>query len=84
MRVVTEGEFRDSAAELLRSDDVILVMREGRPAGVFLSWRAAEPVDDVRRAVFLRLTEQIAAQREARGVTEQELLGDFATERARR
>jgi hypothetical protein len=38
----------------------------------------------VRREVFLRLTEQIAAQRETRGVTEEEVLSDFAAERGRR
>jgi hypothetical protein len=38
----------------------------------------------VRREVFLRLTEQIAAQREVRGVSEEEVLSDFAAERRRR
>jgi hypothetical protein len=84
MRVVTVRDFRDRASEMFRSDDVILVTREGRPAGFFLPWQAPELPDDVRREVFLRLTEQIAAQREARGVSEEEVLRDFAAERRRR
>ena len=84
MRVVTVRDFRDRASEMFRSDDVILVTREGRPAGFFLPWDAPELPKDVRREVFLRLTEQIAAQREARGVTEEEVRSDFAAARRRR
>ena len=84
IRVVTVRDFRDRASEMFRSDDIILVTREGRPAGFFLPWQAPDLPDDVRRAVFLRLTEEIAAQREARGVSEEDVLGDFAAERGRR
>ena len=47
--------------------------------------RASEMLrsDDVRREVFLRLTEQVAAQRGAQGVTEESVLGEFAAERTR-
>jgi hypothetical protein len=41
-------------------------------------WRTA------RREVFLRLSEQIAEQRVAHGVTEEDVLSDFAAERRRR
>ena len=84
MRVVTVRDFRDRASEMFRSDDVILVTRDGRPAGFFLPWETPDLPEDVRREVFLRLTEQVAAQREARGVSEEEVLGDFAAERRRR
>lgn len=84
MRVVTVRDFRDRASEMFRSDDIILVTRAGRPAGFFLPWAAPELPEDVRREVFLRLTEQIAAQREARRVTEEEVLSDFAASRRRR
>jgi len=62
---------------MFRSDDVILVTREGRPAGFFLPWDAPELPPDVRREVFLRLTEQVAAQREARGASEEEVLSQI-------
>jgi len=84
MRVVTVRDFRDRASEMFRSDDVILVTREGRPAGFFFPWQAPELPEDVRREIFLRLTEQIALQRQARGVSEEEVLSDFAAERRRR
>jgi hypothetical protein len=84
MKVVTVRAFRDRASEMFRSDDVILVTRDGKPAGFFLPWDAPELPDDLRREVFLRLTAEIAAQREARGVTEEEVLSDFAAARRRR
>jgi len=84
MKVVTVRDFRDRASEMFRSDDVILVTRDGRPAGFFLPWEAPELPEEVRREIFLRLTDEIAAQREARGVAEEEVLRDFATLRRRR
>ena len=64
MNVVSVRDFRDRASEMVRSDDVILVMREGRPAGFYLPWDAPDLPKDLRREVLLRLTEQIADQRQ--------------------
>jgi hypothetical protein len=81
MRVVTVRDFRDHATEMFRSEDVILVTREGSPAGFFLPWNTPELPVEVRREVFLRLSEQVGAQLEAQGVTESEALDDFAAGR---
>ena len=69
---------------MFRSDDVILVTRDGAPAGFYLPWDTPEVPVEVRREVFLRLSEQIGAQLEAGGVSEQEVLDDFAAGRRRR
>lgn len=84
MRVVSVRDFRDRASEMFRSDDVILVTRDGAPAGFFLPWDTPELPLEVRREVFLRLSEQIGAELDAKGVSEQEVLGDFAASRRRR
>jgi len=84
MKVVTVRDFRDRASEMFRSDDVILVTREGRPAGFFLPWTESRLSDDVRRELFLRLSDEIAAQRKRRDVSEQDVLDDFAAARGRR
>ncbi len=84
MKVVTVRDFRDHATEMFRSEDVILVTRDGAPAGVFLPWDTPELPVEVRREVFLRLSEQIGAQLEHKGVSESEVLGDFAASRSRR
>ena len=84
MKVVTVRDFRDRASEMFRSDEVILVTRDGSPAGFFLPWDSPELPVEVRREVFLRLAEQIGAQLGARGASEQEVLEDFAAARRRR
>ena len=84
MKVVTVRDFRDHASEMFRSDDVILVTRDGTPAGFYLPWDTPELPVEVRREVFLRLSEQIGAQIGAHGATEQEVLDDFAASRRRR
>jgi len=84
MKVVTVRDFRDRASEMFRSDDVILVTRDGAPAGFYLPWDTPELPVEVRREVFLRLSEQIGAQLKDEGASEQEVLGDFAASRRRR
>jgi hypothetical protein len=84
MRVVTVRDFRDHATEMFRSEDVILVTREGTPAGFFLPWDTPELPVEVRREVFLRLSEQVGAALEGKGISEQEALGDFSASRSRR
>lgn len=84
MKVVTVRDFRDHASEMFRSDDVILVTREGSPAGFFLPWDTPQLPVEVRREVFLRLSEQIGGELAAGGTTEQEVLDDFAADRGRR
>ncbi len=84
MKIVTVRDFRDRASEMFRSDDVILVTRDGQPAGFFLPWDSPDLPIEVRREVFDRLSSQIGAQLEASGVTEQEVLDDFAAARRRR
>jgi hypothetical protein len=84
MKVVTVRDFRDRASEMFHSDDVILVTRDGVPAGFYLPWNTPELPVEVRREVFLRLSEQIGAQLEAQRTSEQEVLDDFAASRRRR
>jgi hypothetical protein len=84
MKVVTVRDFRDHATEMFRSDDVILVTREGAPAGFFLPWDTPELPVEVRREVFQRLSEQVGAQLAASGVSETEVLDDFTASRSHR
>ena len=84
MRVVSVRDFRDHASEMFRSEDVVLVTRDGAPAGFFLPWDTPELPVEVRREVFLRLSEQIGAELGAKNVSGREVLGDFAASRSRR
>jgi hypothetical protein len=55
--------------------------REGTPAGFFLPWDTPELPVEVRREVFLRLSEQIGEQVAAKGVSESEVLDDPCPDR---
>ena len=84
MKIVSVRDFRDRASEMFRSADVILVTRDGAPAGFYLPWDTPELPVEVRREVFLRLSEQIGSQLEGHGASEQEVLDGFAASRRRR
>lgn len=51
MKVVTVRDFRDRASEMFHSDDVILVTRDGAPAGFYLPWNTPALPVEVRREV---------------------------------
>ncbi len=84
MKVVTVRDFFDHATEICRSADVMLVTADDAPVGFFLSWNTPELPVEVRREVFTRLSGQIGAQLDAKGVSESEVLDDFAVARGRR
>ena len=84
MKVVSVRDFRDRASEMFRSEDVILVTRDGAPAGFYLPWDTPELPIEVRREVLLQLSEQIGTALDAQGASEQEVLDDFAASRRRR
>jgi hypothetical protein len=83
VKVVTVRDFRDHATEMFRSEDVILVTREGTPAGFFLPWNTPELPVEVRREVFLRLSEQVGEQLATKGAGESDVPDDLAASRRR-
>jgi hypothetical protein len=84
MRVVTVRDFRDRATEMFRSRDVVLVTRDGKPAGFFIPWDKPDLPVELRRELFIQLGDAIRAEREDTGVSEEEILADFAEWRAAR
>ena len=85
VRVVTVREFRDRASEMLRAEGVVLITRDGKPAGFFLPWDQPELPDEIRRGIYEHLAGMARRELEAKGVTEEEVMSDFqASRRARR
>ena len=80
---IAEAPDRE-AIDRLAPEDVILVTREGTPAGFFLPWDTPELPVEVRREVFLRLSEQVGAQLAGAGASESDVLDDFAATRRSR
>jgi hypothetical protein len=69
---------------MFRSDDVVLVTRDGKPAGFYVPWNQPDLPIELKRELFAQLTDRIGAQLEVAGVTEDEILADFAQWRAAR
>ena len=85
MEFRTVREFRDKATTLLRSTEPIFISRRGKHAGVYMPVADGELPLDLKSQLFGVLAEQIRQEREEKGVSEEEILGDFNEwQRARR
>ena len=85
MKVTTLRDFRDRATAMLRSRDLVLITRDGLPAGFFVPWDQPELPDDLKRAIYLGLSEKARKEMKSKRVTERQVLADFrSARRARR
>ena len=85
MKVATIRDFRDRATAMLRSRDLVLITRDGLPAGFFVPWDQPDLPDDVRRGIYVELAQRARKEMKAKRVTEKQVLADFrAARRARR
>lgn len=78
MRISTVREFRDNASGMLRAKDPILVTRRGKLAGIFFPQPEATLPIELKREMFGILSAEIGRQLRKRGVSEEEVLADFA------
>jgi len=84
MRIVGIKEFRDSATKLLKESAPVLIVRRSKVAGVYVPLDDGDLNLELRRDMQLALAQKIQASLKAKGLTEQDILGDFeATRKAR-
>jgi hypothetical protein len=85
MKVVTLRDFRDRATEMMRSHEVLLVTRDGKPAGFFLPWDRPDLPDDVRKGIYAELSDRARRELAKKNVKEEQVLAEFkAARRSRR
>lgn len=84
MEFVTVRDFKTNATKLIRQNNVVMIFRKGKPAGVFVPWDDIKAEDEVRRAAIKALAAKIAAEMAEKGITEEEVLADFASFRKNR
>ena len=84
MKVATLRDFRDRATTMLRSRDLVLITRDGLPAGFFVPWDQPELPDDVKRGIYVGLSRRVRREMKAKRVTEQQVLADFKAARGTR
>lgn len=78
MEFVTVREFKTNATKLMRQSEAVMVFRNGKPAGVFIPWDDINVEDEVKRAALKSLTSKLSSERAEKGITEKEVLDDFA------
>ena len=84
MRISTVREFRDKATSLLRSRNPILVTRRGKLAGVFFPQPESSLPIELKRELFTKLSDEVSRQLKRRGLSEKDVLEDFAAWRKER
>jgi prevent-host-death family protein len=85
MKTTTIRDFRNRIAELVDSDEPVLVTRHGKNAAVLYPLHDPKKIPiEIRRKLFRDLTDEIGRQLDAKGVTEEEIDRDFAASKKRR
>jgi hypothetical protein len=84
MKISTVQELKDDAAGLLRSKDPVLVTRRGRLAGIFFPHPEITLPLELKKELFAILSEDVSRQIRERGLSEEEILADFASWRKKR
>ncbi len=84
MKTATLDELRTDA-EFRKAAESILVTERGEPIGLFFPLDAPEKLPmEVKRQLFDELAEELTTERERRGISEDEIIRDFAEFRQRR
>ena len=85
MKTASIREFRSQVSELIQGEETVLVTRHGKPAAVLLSLRDPKLLPmELRRQLYLEMSAKIAAELDAKGITEDEILRDFEDAKKRR
>lgn len=85
MKTTSVREFRNRVAELIDSDEPTLVTRHGKNAAVFYPLHDPRKIPiEVRRRLFLDITESIRQQLDAKGVTDEDIVNELQPTKKRR
>ena len=85
MKTTSIREFRNRVAELIDSDEPVLVTRHGRNAAVLYPLGDPKKIPiEVRRRLFKDITESIREQLDAAGVTDEEVSSELRSSKKRR
>lgn len=85
MKTASIRDFRSRITELIDSDEPVLVTRHGKNAAVLFPLRDPKKVPlELRRKLFRELTNDIARQLDAKGVTDEDVERAFTSIKKRR
>lgn len=85
MKTASIRDFRSRIAELIDSNEPVLVTRHGKNAAVLFPLNDPKKIPlDLRRKLFRDLTNDIARQLDAKGVTDEDVERAFTSIKRRR
>ena len=85
MKTTSIRDFRNRVAELVDGDEPVLVTRHGKNAAVLYPLHDPRKIPlELRRKLFRDITDSIAKELDARGVSDEEIERDFAAFKKRR
>jgi hypothetical protein len=86
MKIAGVREFREIVPDAVKGDEVVLVTRRGKLAGILIPATNVKDLSKkLRMEIFEKLSKEIAEHLSGRGVTEEKLIRDFeAWRKARR
>lgn len=77
MKLMTVKQFRDSATKALKSKEPLIIMRRQEVAGIFFPVPLETVPFELKKDLFMILTESIKKKLAAQGIREEEILDDF-------
>ena len=86
MKIAGVREFREIVPDAVRGDQVVLITRRGKLAGILIPATNVKDLSTgLRKDLFEKLSSEIAQHLRRRGMTEEKLMADFdAWRKARR
>jgi len=85
MKTASVREFRSQVSDLIQGKETVLVTRRGKPAAVLLPLTDPGKVPmEIRRELFFDFSQRMARALKTRGLTEDDVLRDFAETKKRR
>lgn len=85
MKTTSIRDFRSRITELIDSDEPVLVTRHGKNAAVLFPLNDPKKIPlELRRKLFRELTNDIAKQLDAKGVTDEDVERAFTSIKKRR
>jgi len=85
MKTASLRDFRSRIAELLDSDEPVLVTRHGKHAAVVYPLHDPKKIPiEIRRKIFLDITTDLKQKLDAKGVTDEDIEREFKAAKKRR
>jgi prevent-host-death family protein len=85
MKTATIREFRSNIAELIAGEESVLVTKHGKPAAVVYPLGNPKEIPvEVRRKLYLAMSEEIAKQLDTQNVSEEQIEREFSEYKKRR